>query len=259
LFGGFAAVFAVLSVISVSLARLETQRRDAPTDLGAPTEDATGFWTSVLAVVVTVLTIAAYTVLLAAVTRTLDQLDRGVAVTASGVLRQLVTLRWPLVRVATQYVVVLLILTIFLATIPIAIYYAISRAFAVQALVAESIPGGTALRRSGRLIKGRWWRTAVPLAIVVGLGLAAGPIAGIVLLLGTDWSPTLINVISSLLFAIAVPIAAAAVAYLYFDRAVDVRASSTHSPGSGELPDAPRTYARNGTDVQDLPPARSGS
>ncbi|NIK61540.1 hypothetical protein [Kribbella shirazensis] len=255
LFGLFAAAFAILSLATVSLARLQTERRDAPVDLGAPTENATGFWASLLALAITILTVAAYTALLAAVMRTLDQLDNGIPVTASAALRHVVSIRWPLARVATQYVVILSVLTIFVATIPLAIYYAVSRAFVVQALVAEDIPSGTALRRSRRLVRGRWWRTAAPLAIVVGLGLAAGPIAGIVMLLATDWSPTLINVVSSMLFAIAMPLAAAAVSYLYFDRTM------TRSPGSGDLPDAPRTYAHNGEEglEHDLPPARSES
>ncbi|HEY3557550.1 MAG TPA: hypothetical protein VGL05_08810 [Kribbella sp.] len=240
LFVGFAVALGGLSLITVSLAKLQAARRDAPTDLGAPTSTATGFWASILALAITVLTIATYVVLLAVVMRTLDQLDRGTPVTASAALRHVATIRAPLARATTQYVVVVFVLTIFVATIPLAVYYAVSRAFVVQVLVAEHCSGGTALRRSRRLVRRRWWRTAVPLALVVGLGLAVGPIAGIVLLLATDWSPTLINVVSSILFALVMPVAAAAVAYLYFDRA------TPRSPGSGELPDAPRTYPQAG-------------
>ncbi|MEU4196398.1 hypothetical protein AB0E69_31140 [Kribbella sp. NPDC026611] len=242
LFGGFSAAFAVLGLITVSLARLQAERRDAPIDLGAPTEDATGFWASALALAVTIITIAAYTVLLAAVMRTLDQLDRGNPVTATAALRYVVDIRRPLARAATQYVVVLFVLTIFVATIPLAVYYAVSRAFAVQALVAEHLNGGTALRRSRRLVRRRWWRTAGPLALVVGLALAAGPITGIVLLLATDWSPVLVDVISSVIFAIAMPLAATAVAYLYFDRV----ATPPPSPAAGEPAGGPETYSRDG-------------
>jgi hypothetical protein len=185
----------------------------------------------VLALVITVLTAAAYVVLIAAVTRTLDQLDRGDPATATGVLRQVLANWRPLTRVALQYFVVLAVLTIFVATIPVAIYYAVSRAFAVPIVMAEDCSGGTALSRSQLLVKGRWWRTAVPLTIIIGLGLAAGPITGIVLLLATDLSPVLINVATSLLFAVAMPVAASALAYLYFDRAAS-------SPGSGELTEA---------------------
>lgn len=250
LFGGFTAIFAVLSLVTVSLARLQAERRDAPVDLSAPTEDATGFWASVLALVVTIITIAAYTVLLAAVTRTLDELDRGVPVTASAALRHVLAIRWPLTRAATQYVVVLFVLTVFVATIPVAIYYAVSRAFVVQALVAEHLTGRTALRRSRHLVRRRWWRTAGPLALLVGLALAAGPIAGIVLLLATSWSPVLINVISSLLFAVAMPLAATAVAYLYFDRAATMptrptRPTTPTSPAAGEPADGSGTYAQD--------------
>ncbi|TCO26128.1 hypothetical protein EV652_10719 [Kribbella steppae] len=257
LFAGFAAAFVVLSLVTIVLARVQMARRDAPADLAAPTESAPGFWASLVALAVTLLTIATYFALLAAVTATLDQLDRGVPVTAALMVRQVVSDWRPLTRAAVQYVVVIAALTIFVATIPLAVYYAVSRAFAVPIVVAERCSGGPALRRSRMLVRGRWWRTAVPLAIIIGLGLAAGPVAGISLLLGTDLSPTLINVVSSLLFALAMPVAAAAVAYLYFDRA----ASMPESPGSGEMPDAGRTYSRDGDGrvEQDLPSVRSDS
>jgi hypothetical protein len=91
------------------------------------------------------------------------------------------------------------------------------------------------------------------LALLVGLALAAGPIAGIVLLLATSWSPVLINVISSILFAVAMPLAATAVAYLYFDRAATMPTrpirpttpTTPPSPAAGEPADGSRTYAQD--------------
>lgn len=257
LFAVFAAAFAVLSLVTLVLTELQVARRDAPTDLGAPTETATGFWASLIALVVTILTMATYVALLAAVTTTLDQLDRGRAMTAQLTFRRLVTIWKPLTRAAVQYFVVITCLTIFVATIPLAVYYAVSRAFAVPAVAAERCSGRTALRRSRMLIRGRWWRTAVPLAIIVGLGLAVGPVAGISLLLGTNMPPALINLASSILFALAMPVASAAVVYLYFDRA----AFRPDSPGSGESPDVSGTYSRDGEGSveHDLPPVRSDS
>jgi hypothetical protein len=84
-----------------------------------------------------------------------------------------------------------------------------------------------------------------------------GPIAGIVLLLGTDLPATLINVVSSILFALAMPVAATAVVYLYFDRVV----ATPESPGSGEMPTAGRPYSQDGEGSveHDLPPVRSDS
>jgi hypothetical protein len=63
--------------------------------------------------------------------------------------------------------------------------------------------------------------------------------------------------VSSILFALAMPVAAAAVVYLYFDRAT----FRPDSPGSGELPDAHRTYSRDGDGSVEhgLPPMRSDS
>jgi hypothetical protein len=242
LFAGFAAAFVVLSLATLALAELQGARRDAPTDLGAPTQNATGFWASGLALVITILTVATYLVLLAAVTATLDRLDRGLPVTAALTWRELRARARPLATVAVRYYVTITILTIIVATIPLAVYYAASRAFAIPVVMAEQSAAGTALRRSRLLVKGRWWRTSGPLAIIVGLGLAVGPVAGIVLLLATDLPAPLINLVSSILFALAMPIVSAAVVYLYFDRAVPV----PDSPGSGDLAGAPRTYARHG-------------
>jgi hypothetical protein len=252
LFGGFVVAFTALSFVTMTLARLQAARRDAPADLGAPTQNATGVWASLLALAVTIATITTYVALLAAVTRILDQLDQHLPVTPSATMHHLFSIRRRLARAVTQYVVVLFVLTIFVATIPAAVYYAVSRAFVVQAMVAEHCSGGHALRRSRDLVKGRWWRTAVPLVLIVGLGLAVGPIAGIGLLLATDWAPALINVVSSVLFALAMPIAATALAYLYFDRTM------TQSPGSGDLPTAPGIYSRyDGGVDQEVPPVRS--
>ncbi|WP_132294580.1 hypothetical protein [Kribbella sp. VKM Ac-2568] len=237
-FAGFVLVFVVLSLVTVTLAGLQADRRDAPADLGAPTQNPAGFWLSVVALVTTILTLVAYVSMMAALTRTLDQLDRGQSVTTGDALRHVISLWRPLARVALQYYVVLAALTFFVATIPVAIYYAVSRAFAIPIVVAEGCSGSEALKRSRRLVQGRWWRTAVPLVIVVGLGVAAGPIAGIILLLATDLSASLINLVSSLLFAVAMPLAALAVAYLYFDRAVAVR-QETPPAGPAATPTGP--------------------
>ncbi|WP_371402849.1 hypothetical protein OHA10_33785 [Kribbella sp. NBC_00662] len=242
LFGVFAAVFVVLGVATLVLADLQAARRDSPADLGAPTENATGFWASLVALAITILTAATYVALLAVVTSTLDRLDRGEPVTAVLTWRDVRAHARPLAAVAVRYFVVIAVLTIIVATIPLAIYYAASRAFAIPAVMAEQVSSSAAFRRSRLLVKGRWWRTAGPLAIIVGLGLSVGPIAGIILLLATDWPPTLINLVSSLLFALAMPLVAAAVVYLYFDRSVTHR----ESPGSGDLPDPDRTYSRHG-------------
>lgn len=71
--------------------------------------------------------------------------------------------------VAVRYFLVIAVLTIIVATIPLAVYYAASRAFAIPAVMAEQASSSAALRRSRLLVKRRWWRTTGPLAIIVGL------------------------------------------------------------------------------------------
>ncbi len=219
LFTGFALAFAALSLGTLTLAWFQSAERDAPADLAAPTDEMPGFWVGLTALAVTILTVVIYVAMLAALAHTLDQLDRGRSVSALGALREIAARAKPLTAVVVWYYLVLLVLTLLVATIPLAIYYAVSRSFAVPVVVTEDRSAYGAMRRSRELVKGHWWRTAVALAIVVGLGISAGPLLGIVLLLGTDWPAYTINLLSSLLFAVAMPLAALAVVYLAFDRA----------------------------------------
>jgi hypothetical protein len=214
------AVFG-LALIPLYLAAgmLTTVETAEPTnaDLDAATESPAA-WVGVLAVVITVLTVLLHVAMTAAVSWLLGQIDDGRPVSRMAALRAVAASWRALLVIAIRYVGTIVVLTLLLATIPVAIYYAVSRAYAIPAAMIEGRSGGDALRRSRRLVRHEWWRNAVAIAIVGGLGIAAGPIVGIVLLLASDVDAYLINLASSLIYAAALPLIALTISYLFYDR-----------------------------------------
>jgi len=114
-------------------------------------------------------------------------------------------------------VVVIFVLSLFVIGIPIAIWLVIRWAFLAQTLVLEDLPPLRALRRSARLVRGRWWKVGTIMAFTTGLALLLGPLVGIGLLFATTATFDVVNIVSSLVYTITIPFAAIATTYLYFD------------------------------------------
>ena len=102
------------------------------------------------------------------------------------------------------------------------------------ALEGQTVRG--ALRRSGRLVRGSWWKTATLTALVTGVGLALGPFLGALLLLLSDASFNFVNLLASLIYAVTLPFVAIATTYLYFDLTVRERLEVEATDSSGILP-----------------------
>jgi zinc transporter ZupT len=66
-------------------------------------------------------------------------------------------------------------------------------------------------------VRGAWWRTAALTAFVTGVALLLGPLLGTLLLFGTNASFDVVNVVSDLVYVVALPFAAVATTYLYFE------------------------------------------
>jgi hypothetical protein len=117
---------------------------------------------------------------------------------------------------ALQYGVVLL-LTLTVVGIPLAIYCFIRWALFAQACVVNGLDGRASLAHSLRLVRGRWWRTFGFTVFVDVLTVLSGLIFGIVLLLVTSRSLNFIDIASSLVYTLTVPLGAIAVTLYYFD------------------------------------------
>lgn len=104
-----------------------------------------------------------------------------------------------------------------LVGIPVAVTMLSRWAVAVQATALEGVSPADALARSRALVRGRWRRTTLIAATVNLLGAATGPLLGIVLMFTTTLPLVTINAISSAVLVFSMPLAGAALAFLYGD------------------------------------------
>src|SRR5918994_666139 len=91
---------------------------------------------------------------------------------------------------------------------PVAIWLAVRFSLLAQVVELEGLPVGAALRRSGALVRRRWFRVAA----IVGLGTviphAVGTLLGTLLILATQAPLALANVVAGVINALAMPFVA---------------------------------------------------
>ncbi len=126
----------------------------------------------------------------------------------------------PLLRGLLIAVGVWVVLSVTAVLIPIALWLAVRWALLAQVVELEERPAVAALRRSGALVRGRWFRVASLVGVGLVLALALGPLVGALLILLTDAPLALLNVVSGVVYALAMPFVAIATTYVYFDARV---------------------------------------
>jgi hypothetical protein len=156
----------------------------------------------------------------------LVQLSEGRHVSAGQAYRA-VARRWrPLLGGLAIAAVSVLVADLTLIGLPIAIWLTVRWSLLAQAVVLEDESATGALRRSARLVRGEWWRTASLTVFVTGIALLLGPLVGTLLLFATSASFDVVNFASDLVYVFALPFAAVATTYLYFDLAA--RSAGAH-------------------------------
>ena len=159
------------------------------------------------------------------------QLSDGRPVSAGQAYR-VVLRRWrPLLGGLAIAVVAVVVADLTLIGLPIAIWLTIRWSLLAQAVALEDETATGALRRSARLVHGAWWRTASLTVFVTGIALLLGPLVGTLLLFATSASFDVVNFASDLVYVVALPFAAVATTYLYFDLAA--RSASAHEVTAG--------------------------
>jgi hypothetical protein len=113
--------------------------------------------------------------------------------------------------------VVIALLDLTLIGLPIAVWLTIRWSLLAQAVALDDESVGGSLRRSARLVRRHWWRTASLTVFVTGTALLLGPLVGALLLFATSASFDVVNLVSDLVYIVALPFAAVATTYLYFD------------------------------------------
>ena len=71
-----------------------------------------------------------------------------------------------------------------------------------------------------KLVRGRWLRVATLVGVGAVLAFAGGPFLGAVLILVTNASLPLLNIVAGFVYALAMPFVALVTSYVYFDARV---------------------------------------
>jgi hypothetical protein len=90
-------------------------------------------------------------------------------------------------------------------------------ALIAPAVEIEELSATVAIRRSGRLVRGRWLKVASLIVAVGAIVIVGGPLIGAVLILATNAPFWIVNVIAGLIYAVTMPFVGLTTAYVYFD------------------------------------------
>ncbi len=181
----------------------------------------------------TTLTLLGLALVQAATACALVRIDAGEEIGPVQAYRQALRQIRPLLGAAGIAVAVWIGLTATAILIPVAIWLAIRWALLAQVVELEGQSAAGALRRSGRLVRGRWLRVAT-LVGMSALALVAGPFLGALLILVTDAPLPLLNLVAGVVYAFALPFVALTTSYVYFDARTRFELEPTREPG--ELP-----------------------
>lgn len=112
--------------------------------------------------------------------------------------------------------------------VPIAIWLAVKWHFFVQVLIFERTASPIdALKQSFRVVRGSWWRTLFSLVVFDLLAIIPGIVVGFGLLTIGRTAVGFANGISSLLYAVLMPLSVIAVTLLYLDRKDNLNVEAT--------------------------------
>ncbi|SEE73020.1 Vps62-related protein [Jiangella alba] len=230
LFTGIGLVYLPVMALATGAQWLAVTAADLTT-LTGPDGDHNALTVLVVVLIGDTISLLAYLCVLAAVSHSVDSLGRGRVPSPLDAYRAVMRRLRPLSGVAVRIAVVVALLLVAIVTAPLALVYAVRRAFAVPVVMIEQESATGALRRSRQLVRGRWWRTALLLVLVVGLGAIIGPLVGIVILLvsggTTFW---LINLVAGIVYAATMPYVALVIAYQYADLTVRSSADDEREP-----------------------------
>jgi hypothetical protein len=182
------------------------------------------------------LTLLGLTIVQAVVALAMVELDEDRRISAPAAYRLVLPRLRPLVGALLAAAVAVALLAVSVVGIPIALWLLIRWSFIAQVVVLEHHEVRGALRRSGRLVNRRWLRAASMTLVVAGTGLLLGPVIGTLLLLLTSASFDFVNLVSSLIYVVALPFVAVVTTYLYFDLVVRERLAPEQTPRGEVLP-----------------------
>jgi hypothetical protein len=168
----------------------------------------------------TALTLLGLGLVQAATSRALVEVDRGRPI---GPLRAYWLARdsvWPLLGALVLAALVVSLLASSIYLLPVAVWLAGQWALIAPSIELEELSALGGLRRSSRLVRGKWFKATSLIVVGAALALVLGPTVGVALILTTGAPFWLVNLVAGLIYALTMPLVAITTVYVYFDRRV---------------------------------------
>jgi hypothetical protein len=232
IFVGIGLVFVPISLL-VSL--LQTVLLHGTSVLGVQAgSENNGVLAFLVLAIGTALTLLGLGLVQAATARAVVEIDEGETIGPLRAYRLAAANLGPLFTALLIAALIVSLLASSLFLIPIAVWLAGRWALVVPAveLEGESAIGG--LRRSRRLVHGRWLKVASLIVAGAALALIVGPLLGVLLILVTEVPFWLVNVVAGLVYAVTMPYVALTTVYVYIDARLRGELAREHEPA--ELP-----------------------
>ena len=165
----------------------------------------------------TLLSLVGMTLVQAAAVRAMVEIDAGRPIGIVIAYRLAFARARALVRSLAVAVPVVTILTASVVLAPVALVLGAIWGLVVPCVELEELRGRAALRRSTGLARYSWFKVLTLVVGGAGLVLVVGPLVGILLLLGTGASFSLVNLVAGVVYAIFMPLVGITTTYVYYD------------------------------------------
>lgn len=123
---------------------------------------------------------------------------------------------WRVVTAQLGVTLGVLLMAVTVIGIPFAVRYLVAWSFVQQEVLMTDKSIRDSLRGSSRLVRGRWWHSLRTIVVLQLLGVILGPFLGLIMIF-TSLPLPLVNLISSLVYALMIPFTALGTTLLYFD------------------------------------------
>jgi hypothetical protein len=183
----------------------------------ASTGEGAGASALLLLLIGTALALLGLALVQAATACALVEIDAGRPVNVVSVYATAFGFVRPLLAAVGWLVLAWAALTATTLLIPVALWLAVRWCLVAPVVMLEGTGGSNALRRSARLVRRRWWRTASLVGLSAVISLGAGPLLGALLIFLVDLPLATINIVAGLVYAAALPFVGLVTAYVYFD------------------------------------------
>jgi hypothetical protein len=156
----------------------------------------------------------------AAVMHSVAEIDAGRAVGVRSAYAAALRRGIPLAVTLAVVSAVVLACALTVVLVPVGLVVLVGSLLVIPVIVLEGRGGWPAVRRSGQLVRPRWVKVVVLVAVTTGLVLSIGPVLGTALILVTSLPFVVSNAIAGIVYALLVPISALNTVYVWADAVV---------------------------------------